>query len=384
MTNEVKKRLIELFLIFVLVFFALEITLRIQQRLGPLTDLEMVKVDLDFLSDIINHKCCNEGYFLFHKSDWVERTYDKNGIRINRLQPDCAGDCRAFKILFLGDSFMEGLDDAYTIPNCARQYLQRAYKDHATFIALNAGCTSYSPTIYIPQAKILIPLLKPDFVVVAIDETDMGNDFFDYKRLIVRDVEGNNIAVRRSPPFHAFLSGLYRIKKHPLYLIRFIRKIYHTRLYIPAFTDIYYRNDSRDELRFSRDKNASLEKYAEEITFFENNLEELAETLINLMGDKGRIFFISHPHLQHLKPDSTGFYWNNFVSESVAKVCQNYGVAFYSLAQDLKDKSEGDSQRYYILEDMHFNRYGIKVYGELVAVKILPMIEPFVEAKWPR
>jgi len=270
---------------------------------------------------------------------------------------------------------------AHTIPAFVRQHCQRKYQDLITCVTLNAGCSSYSPAIYIPQAKILIPLLKPDFVVVGIDQTDMGDDSLRYKNLIVRDGEGKNIAVRRSPCLHAFLSGLCRIKEQPLYLVRFVMKIYHTRFYVPVYMSSYYGADSRHSLDIPRDKNANPEKYVEEIRFFEDNLKELTDTLINLMGDKNRILFITHPHLQHLRADSRGFYWNNFVSGALAKVCQNQGVPYYDITQDFKDKIEQDPQKYYIPENMHFNRLGIEVYGELVAAKMLPILEPFIKEK---
>jgi len=382
MASTVKRRLIKLFLLSVLIFLALEVTLRLQQRWGPIVDLKLEKVNHDKESDILNHKCISE-YFYDSYAGGIRRFYDQFGIRINKLGSDCTTDCRGFKILFLGDSFMEGLDDAYTIPFCVREYLQHNYAKEFPLVTLNAGCTSYSPSIFIPQAKIVIPLLKPDFVVVDIDETDLGDDTVRYRDLIRRDAEGKIIAVRHSPVHRAFMSGFMEIRKHPLYLMRFILKIYHTRFYMPAYISNYCGKNPRHPVAFSLDKNASPEKYAEEITFFENNLTELAETLIDLMGSKDRILFIYHPYLQHLKPDPTGFYWNNFVSDGIKKICDKYGVAFYDFTEDLRKNFKGKPEKYYFVPDIHFNRRGIKMYGELVAVKILPMIEPFVEAKWP-
>jgi len=378
-----KKKIISLFLVLILILATIEITLRLQQRLGPIVDLEFSGFRTNCISDTLNHVCIEETIFDWSPQESVKRYYDSNGIRINKLQPNCTGDCRDFRILFMGDSSMEGLDDAHTIPNCARQYLERVYKDDITFIALNAGCTSYSPAIYIPQAKILIPLLKPDFVVVDINENDIGDDFVRYRNLIVRDAEGGIVAVRRSPALDRFVYGFIEIRKQPLYLTRLISKIYHTRIYIPLLAKKYNVNDMSIILAPSIDKNATFEKYTEEITFFENNLTELVETLIRLMRGPNRILFTFHPQLQHLQPDSEGFYWNNFTSESVARVCQNYGVAFYNGTQDFKDLSGGDPQKFYIPADFHFNHYGTKTYGEFVAAKMLPIVKPLIKKKWP-
>jgi len=37
----------------------------------------------------------------------------------------------------------------------------------------NAGYTSYSPAIFVPQAKMLLPVVRPDYIVVDVDETDL-------------------------------------------------------------------------------------------------------------------------------------------------------------------------------------------------------------------
>ena len=41
--------------------------------------------------------------------------------------------------------------------------------------------------IFVPQAKKLLPLVRPDYVVVDVDETDLYDDFARYRDLIVRN-----------------------------------------------------------------------------------------------------------------------------------------------------------------------------------------------------
>ena len=361
-------------LVFITLFLS-EMMLRIQQRLGPLYDLGFEAVNYDYISDICNHKNLP---VIIHK--WAGRKlikfYDSDGIRINKLRPHYANEKKVFKILFMGDSFMEGFDDAHTLPQHVWQYLQKTELRDVPMSFLNAGCGSYSPAIYIPQAKLLIPKLKPDFLVIDIDETDLGNDYISYKHLIVRDDSGKIIRVKRAPLHYAFLSGLLKIKKQPFYITRLISKIIHTRIYIPYITRKYRQRDPREALLFSKDNSPGWEnRYNHEISFFENNINELIETLIELMGRRQKILFIHHPHLRHIQPDPHAGYWNPLISSIVQASTKKYGVAFYDSTDELKKAFGGKADEYYISEDMHFNDRGLKIYSELVAKKLLPLIK---------
>ena len=135
------------------------------------------------------------------------------------------------------------------------------------------------------------------------------------------------------------------------------------------------RNDNRTILGFSRDKSDNAKnKYMAEIDFFRRNVSELAETLIELMGDKRKVLFLYHPHLQHLKPDSDGRYWNHFVSNTIKEVAETYNIAFYDASDDLRILFEGNPQKFYWNKNIHFNFKGLKLYGELVAKRLFTLI----------
>ena len=112
----------------------------------------------------------------------------------------------------------------------------------------------------------------------------------------------------------------------------------------------------------------------QEIDFFRNNVIELMETLIDLMGDSSRILFLYHPHLQHLKPDSDGRYWNHFVSTAVKEAAEAYDINFYDASDDLRILFKGSPQEFYWNKNIHFNFKGLKLYGELVAKRLFSLI----------
>ena len=200
----------------------LEIGLRMQQYFGPLYDLELARVGLDWESDLVNHKPEPENQNLCIYGDLTgfsyKRSFDTNGIRIiddTELQAGCRNP---ISVLFLGDSFMEGYDEKNTLPyHVAKRFRNEqgiCLKVH------NAGYTSYSPAIFVPQAKQLLPIVRPDYIVVDVDETDLYDDFARYRELIVRNERGQNVGVKRSPIGHECSVGLMEARKHPLFLMR--------------------------------------------------------------------------------------------------------------------------------------------------------------------
>ena len=105
-----------------------EIGLRVQQYFGPLYDLEMASINLDWESDVLNHQPTPENQNLCIYGDLTgfsyKRTYDANGIRIIDDAALLAGCRNPISVLFLGDSFMEGFDDKNTLPYHVAKYFK--------------------------------------------------------------------------------------------------------------------------------------------------------------------------------------------------------------------------------------------------------------------
>ncbi len=178
-----------------------EIGFRLQQYFGPLYDLEMASVNLNWQSDVVNHQPTPQDQNLCIYGDSTgfsyKRSFDANGIRITDDTAQQAECENPVSVLFLGDSFMEGYDDKNTLPYHVAKYFKT---ERGTCLkTYNAGYTSYSPAIFVPQAKKLLPVLRPDYIVVDVDETDLYDDFARYRGLIVRNERGQNVGVKASP-----------------------------------------------------------------------------------------------------------------------------------------------------------------------------------------
>lgn len=358
----------------------LEMGLRLQQYFAPLFDLEMESVNLNWESDVLNHKPEPENQNLCIYGDLTgfsyQRSYDANGVRIIGDKALLEGCRKPISVLFLGDSFMEGYDDENTLPYHVTKYFRKeqgvCLKTH------NAGYTSYSPAIFVPQAKKLLPIVRPDYIVVDVDETDLYDDFARYRKLIVRNERGQNIGVKASPVGHQCSVGLMEAREHPLYLMRFVAKAWLSLVHMPAVIK-KYRTDDLILFGYSQDHGTDLEqKYAEALSSFRQNLQELADVLRDYAGDGSRVLFIFHPHLEHLKPDAEGRVWNDLVSSTVQKICIANNFLFFNATATLKQRFGSHPEILYWRQgDMHFSFKGLEEYsGTVAAFMASSMIKP--------
>jgi lysophospholipase L1-like esterase len=356
----------------------LEIGLRAQQALGPLYDLDMADVDVGELSDELNHT---------HPVGRTPREvpglgrifveHDALGLRVE-APPFTRPTLPRRKVLFLGDSFMDGYDDAHTIPVHVRKYAEAHGAPAGSLAMLNAGCTSYAPSIFIPQVKRLVPRVRPDLVVVDIDETDLGDDYIRYRSLLVRDARGRIAGVRATPLHATFLRTLADIREEPSYLVRFVRKTHHTRVRMPREEQRYRAaTDPRHVLLFASDGAPDARRrYARELRHFESTMDELTVTLKEALGDPARALLVHHPHLQHLQASSDGRTWNTFVAEIVGRVAARHGIPFYDATEDLRRRFGSRPAAFYVPGDMHFNFAGLEAYATLVAERVVTRLSP--------
>jgi lysophospholipase L1-like esterase len=347
-----------------------EIGLRAQQYLGPLYDLEMAGINLDWESDVVNHQPAPQSQNLCVYGDSsgfsYQRSFDANGIRIIDDTALLAGCRNPASVLFLGDSFMEGYDDENTLPYRVAKYFKT--ERQVCLKTYNAGYTSYSPAIFVPQAKKLLPVVHPDYIVVDVDETDLYDDFARYRRLIVRNERGQNVGVKVSPIGHECSIGLMEARQHALYLTRLGAKLWHSYVHMPAAI-ARYRGSGLTLFSYSQYQGADLEqKYSEALFVFRQNLQELADVLKDYTKDRSRVLFIFHPHYRHLKPDAAGRVWNDLVSSSVQKMCAANGFLFFNATETLKQRAGSHPEElYWKVDDMHFSFKGLEEYSAAVA-----------------
>ena len=304
-------------------------------------------------------------YGQFGGWEYVE-TYDERGIKYSSLRPQ---DGTGTTVLFMGDSFIEGYDDANTIPQRAYEWIVQHVSRSQRLIVLNAAYSSYSPVIFTVQAQRLLPLLRLDLLVIDIDETDLFDDAVRYRGLIARDEHRKIAAVERDPTRQALVDGCARAGRSPSYLVRSIATLW----YRFRFVLLDWR-ERRGERLFavgeSRAPNMSPD-LQDQMRYFSSTLDELFSTLKEYLP-ADRILVVRHPHLRHLQADHEGRpLLNRQVGELVRAAAARGGVAFFDAQDELAARFDGEPERYYWnAADMHFNFDGIRAYGELVGREI--------------
>jgi hypothetical protein len=328
----------------------LELALRVQQQLGPLYDLAVRRQSISVgLSDLHNHV--------------PEPGPDIEPSGIHKLDQPNATDCGP-NLLFMGDSFMQGLGPVDNVPYYVRRFFQESL--HRDFCVFNAGASSYSPSIFVPQAKKLIPLFKPDFVIIDVDETDLWDDAYRYRALVVRDDTGSIAAVRATPLNVWFHEGLERSTAKALYVHRLISKLYFTRIEFPRLYEQYWSGKPGSNLWLSRLPEAEAkQQYGADIAYFRATLEDLTRTVVARLGTSAGLIYIRHPHLEHLQ--TSGNVFNDIVATTVRETASRYGIRYFDALDDLRTEFGGSPGNYYFEDDMHFNTAGMRAYGNAVA-----------------
>lgn len=354
---------------------AVELLLRLQQAAGPFYDLELHDIG-SVPSEVLNHEhAAREDWHLADAATYGAAAgrrytvrYDQLGLRLDRFRAEPAG-AGVPQVLLMGDSFVEGYDDANTLSAHVWETLRAAGTPARVF---NAGASSYSPLLYTVQAQRLLPVLRPDLVVVVLDETDLGDDLLRYDALAEREARGRVVAVRSSPAHRAFAAGFLALKNEPppTYLQRFLRRVYLARCDARTAAG---RAGIRavDPLVFARDTgDGARARHRDAVAAFTANLDALVEVLVRLQGDRRRVLLVGHPHREHLEPGADGRRWNRFVAEAARRVAARRGVAWFDAAPGLEAAFGATPAAYYWQGDMHFSFAGLEAYGTRLGAEI--------------
>jgi len=219
-----------------------------------------------------------------------------------------------------------------------------------------------------------VPTLNPDFIVVVIDESDIGDDTLRYKHLINYDHNNRILGVRETPVNREFQEGLHRIRSCNFFILRLPWKFYYTRFQKSKLIKNYHRdfNVNDDNLAIVRlPEGEARVKYSKQISMFEKNIQDLADTLIESMDNPHRILIVRHPHLGHLQATSSGKNgWNHISRDILSRVMNEKKIRFYDAESDLREAFGNSPADFYFLNDMHFNFRGLKIYGDLISQEL--------------
>ena len=373
-------------IIIAITIISVELVLRAQQAMGPIYDLSLSDTEqaLASISHTLNHIPLKKSIVEYQPREvygelagqTLTRIRHPNSLRNNKLRTE---NPELPNILFLGDSFMEGYDDANTLPQLIWANLNK--DSGPRFNAWNVGHSSYSPAIFSVQVRELIPALRPDVVIIDVDETDLADDLARYEPLATIGKDGCISAIAPSPPRVRWLEGLNEANRHSLYILRFLQKFMITRVIVPRLS-----HDEREK-NFPADLNHIL-AYADSedarqsegkaAKVFTRNLECMLSHLEEYV-DKKNILFVRHPHRYHLETGPNGYKWRSPAHENVLLVAKSFGlrvhdseVFFQQIAQKAPVKSF-----YWGGGDMHFNFTGMRHYSDYLSEVVLEHLDQY-------
>ena len=307
-----------------------------------------------------------------NESPWNEVLHHGTGkFVVTDYGANCNDD--KMKILLLGDSWME---DDYLGGTIGQQFANKSGRCVQT---VNGGNSSYSPTLYLLHARQAFNTYGNfDYIIVNIDETDIGDEWLRCRIPTVRDTSGKIVAVPYDHDIGAqyLWNGKLWAENSSLYIIRLIKFAYYYKILVPSFYRFTESPDFYSNLMqyvFAPDA-ASL--YTTEHQHFEGRLLEMSSELKSFTSDTSasHVYVTYHPHLRGIVDSVEGGHlYLPIVSEMLARLQEKSGVMVLDARDHFRQiHGKGFPANTYEPDDpfSHLVAGGAVRYGEWIAGKV--------------
>ena len=238
------------------------------------------------------------------------------------------------RVLLLGDSWMEDPVLSGSIGSALARLTNQCIE------TVNGGTSSYAPTLYLLKGRQAVQKYgKFDYVIVNIDETDIGDEWLRYRIPQTRDATGKLVAVPYENDLRSLFihNGKLWAENSPIYLVRFLRfALYYNVLvpYLETFTVAPNHYDTLMRYVFAPDAESS---YTTEQKYFYARLVELADELSNTVSAAGSVYVTHHPHLRGLVDRrDEGRTYLPVVSLAVGRLGQEKGVKILDARKEVE------------------------------------------------
>ncbi len=253
----------------------------------------------------------------------------------------------SFQIIFIGDSFTEGIGVEYD------KSFVGMYDKSSKYSVLNMAVSSYSPIIYLKKIKYFLDKgLKIDSVIVFLDISDIDDEANYYEQC-----QNNSNVCHRKEIMNLEINSLDPIKNENNFtfpLLNFIQvKLKEIKRIIKPKNYIYRKNFIRSEWTYN-----NFESYKEGL---ENSIKYMTELSKTLNEKNIKLSLAVYPHPATLIHDNKNSkhvkIWKDF--------CENKCLNFIDLFPVFFNEIQNDNQmeiidKYYIKNDIHFNESGNK------------------------
>ncbi len=319
-------------------------------------------LNVKFTGQVVPHYLYNHTLRPYHEEQYeiqgfyVDRKFNSLGLdhreEIQIPKPDSI-----YRVLFVGDSFVEGLDSINSIPAVVQSSIPAKTSSGKQFEIINCGQSSYSPLLHIARFKHQLYILQADAIVLLPDLTDVYDDWVRYKNYAVYDKDNNLVRVLPSSYgvyFNETLDrfGYYRINlfMYRAFLLKVVLKLVNQKR-VEEHSEGIFDHALEPEENLSP-------KYKEMINFSIHNIEDYS----NLLRSQGiHLSIVVYPHL----PQIEGTY-NRAYEKAIQNLCIKQGIFFKSFFDEISNEVKTGAKIYFE-NDMHFNTIGYRKLGKHIA-----------------
>ncbi|OUV60069.1 MAG: hypothetical protein CBC88_03225 [Candidatus Pelagibacter sp. TMED128] len=289
------------------------------------------------------------------KSIWGDISYstctDQLGFRTSCEKNTYKKNKR--KIIFIGDSFTEGLGLGY------QDTFVGMFDKFSSYQIINMGVTSYSPIIYWNKIKHFLDKgLSADHVIVFIDVSDIDDEANNYKKC------SNSLYVcDKIEKKEKILKDQIKNKKEFIFPLLNHIKMTTKKLKRKIKPKIYiYRKDFKRSYWTYSESNEEIKRgIKSSINYMEN--------LSNYLNSKNITLSVAvYPHPGQILHDTKNSQhvqiWKNFCKQRCKYFIDLFPIFFEN---ENKEKKMDIIKKYYIKNDIHFNKDGNeKIFDQLI------------------
>jgi hypothetical protein len=270
------------------------------------------------------------------------------------------------RILVLGDSFAEGFYFEDTVANRLETRLNQTAQG-VRYEVVNCACSSYSPLLEYLRLKNQLIQMQPDEIILAIDQTDIFDDYWRYRPRTRFAADGDPVATGENLPWQR--QAILWAKQNS-YLVPFLSKIQWS--FAARFGSSRRTTDvagpvwvpiGRNVFRYFSTLPVESEDWQREVGFCLGNISRI----IRFTRERRILLTVTmYPHRQQLEPDPGERLWNREFEHSVEQLCKENGVRFYDAFDGIASAYHANRAIYWE-HNMHFSPAGQRVWADLVA-----------------
>jgi len=278
-----------------------------------------------------------------------------------------------FRIFYVGDSFVEGcVPMSESVPSLVEGYLNSHLGSTGTrFEVVNTGTSSYSPTLEYILIRYYIEPYAPDVIVLAVDMTDVFDDW-KYRQTLIVDAEGNPYA---DPPRDLYHSP-YVDTLHGAVAASFGARL---ALFLTERSHLFnllegWRAPAESAGDAAPDAPVLMRRWGwcryewDEPTRrgVDFTLDVVRRIAVYCREHGIRLLLTAVPHHQQYERDASGRpRWSIRPHEEIGRVARENGAAYLDSYHSLAPSLLGSPQsEYYYAGNMHFNPRGNRLWAQ--------------------